>query len=82
MIWPFSWRAKTVNTTFKVVQSSSQVSYMCSILGGSHTSYHISITGTWRLKYKIGMPLDEIHLTGEVPYCLSRHPDSVVTVAY
>lgn len=25
--------------------------------------------GTWRLDDKIGMPLDEIHYTGEVPLC-------------
>ncbi|VDC06240.1 unnamed protein product [Peniophora sp. CBMAI 1063] len=28
----------------------------------------IIVPGTWRLKDKIGMPLDEIHITGEVPY--------------
>ncbi|KZV71418.1 hypothetical protein PENSPDRAFT_577776, partial [Peniophora sp. CONT] len=28
----------------------------------------IIVPGTWRLEDKIGMPLDEIHITGEVPY--------------
>jgi len=26
-------------------------------------------TGSWRLRDKIGMPLDEIHISGGVPHC-------------
>lgn len=31
------------------------------------------LTGFWRMQDKIGMPLDEIHLSGEVPQCKSIH---------
>ncbi|KAI0027292.1 hypothetical protein K488DRAFT_62012, partial [Vararia minispora EC-137] len=32
----------------------------------------ILVPGTWRLEDKIGMPLDEIHVTGHVPYYEER----------
>lgn len=38
--------------------------------------------GSWRLSDKIGMPLDEIHVTGHVPQCRFAHPTELGPATY
>ena len=46
------------------------------MIEGNDSQYYfqggaICVPGFWRMRDKIGRPLDEIHTSGNVPYCTS-----------
>ena len=44
------------------------------LVGKRRTDQAYMCAGSWRLSDKIGMPLDEIHVTGHVPQCKLLRP--------
>jgi hypothetical protein len=52
----------------------------CELMYGLEFSISSCIfSGFWRMRDKIGLPLDEIHVSGNVPQCESQHRDSSCT---